>query len=119
MNILSFFYELFANVLTELSTGVFLFCVGFLTSKVMSTRKKERESKLFEESVNIAADIIFEAENKFKGTNRGAEKLRYAVKRFVAETGIDDYEKAQNYIVQIFNMTKLSDEEIPLKQSGH
>lgn len=115
MGVIDFLNMLFENVLTELSTGMFLFAVGFLTSKVMNTRRKEKEGRIFEDSVQLAAQIIYDAEEIYPGQRRGPEKLSYAVKRFVAEAGIDDYEKAQNYIVQIFNMTRLSDEDFPKK----
>lgn len=117
MNVIQFGQMLIESIVTELSTGIFLFAIGFLTSKIMSARKREQEGKIFEDSVNLAAQIIYDAETLFPGPHRGPEKLSYSVKRFVKEAGVNDYEKAQNYIVQIFNMTRLSDEDFPRKHA--
>ncbi len=114
---MQYFSNLIESLIVEISQGALIFFGGFLTSKIISKRKKEKNSKIFEESVHIAADIIYESEVKFPGASRGPEKLSYAVKQFVDKTGFDDYEKAQNYIVQVFNMTKFSEPDIPIRKN--
>ncbi|MFC1622001.1 phage holin, LLH family [Patescibacteria group bacterium] len=98
----------FSNILFELVAAVLLFILGFITSQVWRKLTKNRNEKNLKENVKVAIKIIFEAEKKFSGRKKGVQKLEYATNKLMEITNIKDYEIAQNFIIKIFNLTKLS-----------
>jgi len=109
MNIIQTFYS-------EVIIAAVIYVAGLLTLKLWQKLTRKRQENALKQNVNVALEIIFESEKKFPGRKRGVEKLEYAVKKFMDETKFSDYEKAQNYIIQIFNLTKLSKVDFPQKK---
>ena len=101
------------SIFFELTIAVLIYFAGVLTSKLWHFLLKNREERLFKENVQKALDIIYEAEEKFPGRKKGIEKLEFSVKKFMQETKFNNYQSAQNYIIQIFNLTKLSKVDFP------
>lgn len=108
--------SLFENIFLEVLAAVIIYTAGVLTSKFWRKLKKSKEEEKLKQNVKTALAIIYDAEKSLPGRKRGVEKLEYAVKEFMKETKIDDYEKAQSYIIQIFNLTRLSKVDFPSKK---
>ncbi len=100
--------EFFQKFVLELFVGIVIYIVGVLTSKLWFKIKRNSNEKTLRKNVKTALRIIYSSEEKFPGRKRGIEKLEYAVDEFMKEVNIKDYESAQDYIIKVFNLTKLS-----------
>lgn len=105
--------DFFKDITFELTAAILIYLAGVLTSRFWHLLRKSSEEKKLKANAQIALEIIYEAEESFPGRKRGAEKLVYAVEKFMTKAGVKDYQTAQNYIIQIFNLTNLSKIDLP------
>lgn len=111
--------EFLSNITTELIVGVILFLLGFLANEIWDKVTRNSKELNLRNKVRTALKIIYEAEEKFRGPKRGVEKLEYAVKKFMEELKINNYEKSQEFILKIFNLTNLSKIDINLSNNSN
>lgn len=88
--------------------GLLIYILGWLSNEVIDRFfSKSRETKL-KQKTKVSIDTIYEAESAIPGKGRGAERLAYACKIYMAKTGEKKYHEAQKQILAVFPLTKLS-----------
>lgn len=105
MNSTKIFEDLFSNV----TIGIFLYIAGFLTNELWDIiNRKNTEDKL-KRNTRLALKAIYEAEKEVKGEGLGIDKLEFATKKYMKDARIKRYKQAQAKIIQVFNLTRLSE----------
>jgi len=97
------------GLLPEFVAGLFLYLAGILTSRFWMVLNRKTIEKKLKTKVNIALNVIYEAEEKFIGHKLGAKRLEHATSRYMELMQEKDYEKAQEQILKVFNLTTLSE----------
>lgn len=102
---MDFFYD---GILPELLAGILFYSAGVLSTKLWNTLNRKNIEKKLKAKANTALDLIYEAEEKFVGHKKGAQRLEYVVARYMQETGEKSYTKAQDEVMKVFSLTNLS-----------
>lgn len=96
------------NLAQNVFVTVAIFALGWLAGEVFERIfAKQKEDRLKEET-RIALEAIYAAEGSLLGEGRGPERLDFACKHFMEKTKTKSYKKAQEIILHVFPLTKLS-----------
>ena len=96
------------KILTDIPYTIGVFIFGWLVNEIQDALTRKSWEKRLKRRTQAAIDSIYEAEDTILGRGKGAERLVYAIKAFMKKEKIKSYQKAQNQILAVFPLTKLS-----------
>lgn len=99
---------IFNEFIVEFMVAVIFYLFGVFTSRLISKVKSLSFEKKFHDKAALAVNLIYEAEEQLVGEHRGLEKLEYVTKKFVNVYKDMGCESAQDFIMKMFNLTKLA-----------